>query len=62
MEDRQLRVIEQLAAKMQLGQGDIMRMANEIHGTEIPTLFDLSRSEADKLIVYIEQLQEVGCY
>ena len=61
MEDRQLRVIEQLAAKMQLGQGEIMRMANEIAGQELSTLFNLTRAEADKLIVYIEQLQEVGC-
>ncbi len=62
MEPRQLRVIEQLAERRQLGQGDIMRLAAEIHGQELPTLFDLSRAEADALIVYLDQLEVVGCY
>ncbi len=60
MENHQVHVIEQLARKLQLGQGEVMRLAHEIMGAEVATLYDLSRAEADRLIVYLDQLQLVG--
>lgn len=60
MEDHQVRIIEQLAHKLQLGQGDIMRLAQEIAHEEVATLYDLDRAEIDRLIVYLDSLMLAG--
>ena len=60
MEAHQLAIIEQLAAKLQLGQGDIMRLAHEIAGQEVATLYDLDRAETDLLIVTLDKLMLAG--
>jgi ATP-dependent protease HslVU (ClpYQ) peptidase subunit len=60
MENHQVHVIEQLAQKLQLGQGDIMRLAHEIAHEEIPTLYDLNRAQADRLIVHLDSLLLAG--
>ena len=60
MENHQVRIIEQLAAKLQLGQGEIMRLAHEIAHHEIASLYDLDRVQADRLIVYLDSLMLAG--
>jgi hypothetical protein len=60
METHQVHVIEQLAKKLGLGQGEVMRLAHEITGTEVPTLYDLDRAEGDRMIVYLDSLQLAG--
>jgi hypothetical protein len=56
MDNHQMRVIEQLAQKLQLGQGQVMQLAYEITHREAATLYDLDRVEADRLIVYLDSL------
>jgi ATP-dependent protease HslVU (ClpYQ) peptidase subunit len=60
MEGHQLKIIEQLAAKLQLGQGDIMRLASEIAGEEVASLYDLDRRQTDCLIVALDSLMLAG--
>lgn len=60
MEGHQLKIIEQLADKLGLGQGDVMRLAHEIAGEEVPTLFDLDRQQTDRLIVALDSLMLAG--
>jgi hypothetical protein len=60
MENHQLRIIEQLAEKLQLGQGEVMRLAREIAGEEVVTLYDLDRAQTDCLIVALDSLAAVG--
>jgi hypothetical protein len=60
MEHHQVRIIEQLAGKLQLGQGEVMRIAHEIAHEEIPTLYDLSREQGDVLIVALDSLVDVA--
>lgn len=60
MENHQLRIIEQQAEKLGLGQGEVMRIAHEITGIEVPTLFDLDRAETDQLIVALDSYALVG--
>ncbi len=60
MHDKQIRLIEQLADRLGLGQGDVMRIANEIAGHELSTLYALDRAEGDRLIVYLDSLALVG--
>lgn len=60
MEGHQLRIIEQLAQKLQLGQGDVMRLAAEIAGEEVASLYDLDRAQTDRLIVALDSLMLAG--
>ena len=62
MEHHQVHVIEQLAPKLRLGQGEVMRLAHEIAGFdgELSTLYELDRAQADRLIVYLDSLQLAG--
>ena len=60
MEGHQLRIIEQLAQKLQLGQGDVMRLAHEIAGEEVASLYDLDRRQTDRLIVALDSLMLAG--
>jgi hypothetical protein len=60
MEGHQLRIIEQLAEKLQLGQGDVMRLACEIAGEEVASLYDLDRAQTDCLIVTLDKLMLAG--
>lgn len=60
MEGHQLRIIEQLAQKLQLGQGDVMHLAREIAGEEITSLYDLDRQQTDRLIVALDTLMLAG--
>lgn len=60
MEGHQLRIIEQLAGELGLGQGDVMRLAHEIAGEEIATLYDLDRRQTDCLIVALDSLMLSG--
>lgn len=60
MENHQVRIVEQLAEKMSLGQGEVMRVAHEIAGEELPTLYDLTREQGDRLIVALDSLVGVG--
>lgn len=60
MEGHQLKIIEQLAEKLGLGQGDIMRFAYEITGEEASTLYDLDRQQTDSLIVALDSLMLAG--
>lgn len=60
MEGHQLRIIEQNAQKLGLGQGDVMKLAREIAGAEVVTLYDLDRRETDRLIVALDDLMLAG--
>ena len=60
MEKHQVAIIEQLARKLGLGQGEVYQLAAQIAGVEVPTLYDLDRAQADQLIVYLDSLQLVG--
>ena len=60
MEGHQLKIIEQLAEKLGLGQGDVMRLAHEIAGEEVATLYDLDRGQTDCLIVALDSLMLAG--
>ncbi len=60
MEGHQMRIVEQLAERLGLGQGDIMRLAYEITGEESATLYDLDRRETDRLIVALDSLCLAG--
>lgn len=60
MERHQVHIIEQLARQMSLGQGEVLRLASEIVGHEIPTLYDLTREQSDVLIVALDSLVGVG--
>lgn len=56
MENHQLHVVEQLADRLGMGQGEVLRIATEVAGHEIVTIFDLSRAESDSLIVSLDSL------
>lgn len=58
MENHQVHVIEQLAARLQLGQGEVRRLAAEVAGVdgELATLYELTRAQADQLIVALDAL------
>jgi hypothetical protein len=60
MEDHQVRIIEQLARKLGLGQGEIMRLAAEVAGEEIASLYDLDRRQINSLIVALESIEFAG--
>lgn len=60
METSQVRTVEQLAERMSLGQGEVMRVANEIAGEEVHSLYQLSREQGNALIVALESLVCVG--
>ena len=60
MEGHQLKIIEQLAAKLGLGQGDVMRLAAETAGEEVASLYDLDRAQTDRLIVALDSLMLAG--
>ena len=53
--------IEELARKLQLGQGEVMRIANEVVSDhEVASLYDLERAELTAIVCYLDQLQLVG--
>jgi hypothetical protein len=56
MEAHQLHIIEQRAAKLGLGQGDVMRLACEIAGEYVHSLYQLDRPQTDCLIVTLDTL------
>lgn len=60
MESHQVHIIEQLADRLGLGQGELYQIANAIAETELSTLYDLDRSQCDKLIVALDSLLAVG--
>ncbi len=56
MENHQLHVIEQLADRLGMSQGEVLRIAHEVAGGEIVTIFDLDRKESDALICSLDSL------
>lgn len=56
MENHQIHVIEQLAQRLQMGQGEVLRIAAEVAGHELATLYDLDRKESDALICSLDSL------
>lgn len=56
MENYQLHVIEQLAKRGAMSQGEVRQVAQEIAGHELKTIFELDRSESDRLIVALDAL------
>lgn len=59
MENYQLHVIEQLAARGAMSQGEVKQIAQELVGHELPTIFDLDRVDSDRLIVALDALVTV---
>lgn len=59
MENYQLHVVEQLAAKGAMSQGEVKQIAQELVGHELATIFELDRSESDRLIVALDALVAV---
>lgn len=56
MENHQLHVVEQLADRLGMSQGEVLRIAHEVAGGEVATIFDLDRREADALICSLDSL------
>lgn len=58
MEHHQVHVIEQLARRLGLGQGEVMRLAAEVAAVdgELSTLYELDRAQTDRLIVALDSL------
>lgn len=60
MTEAQRQRIREAAERLQMSQGEIMRTAHAVAEIEIRSLDDLSRAEADRLIVYLEALHVAG--
>lgn len=52
--------IEQLANKRQLGQGEVMRIAAEVVGHEVASLYDLDRAQLTRIVGYLDALELIG--
>ena len=44
-----------------MADGELLQAARELTDGELYNLDQLSRAEADRLVVYLDQLQVVGC-
>lgn len=55
----EIRRIEQLAEKLQLGQGEVLRVAAELIGEEVVSLYDLDRAQLTRLVSHLDALQLV---
>jgi len=52
--------IEELARKLQLGQGEVMRIAAELMGHEVVSLYDLERAQLTRIVSHLDALALVA--
>jgi len=52
-------LIDQLAKRQQLGQGEVMRIAAQTFGREVVSLYDLDRAELTQLTAALDALELV---
>lgn len=60
MEHSQVARIEELAKRLQLGQGEVMRIAHELVGEEVASLYNLDRAELTRIVCHLDALQLAG--
>jgi len=61
MTQEQRLTIYRLAQRLQASDGELIRAAREVTHGEVNNLDQLGRAEADRLIVYLDQLEAVTC-
>lgn len=60
MQQHEVAQIEQLARKLQLGQGEVMRIAAELMAHEVTSLYDLDRAQLTRIVSHLDALQLVA--